>query len=298
MSDDDYKAEISVTSSHLAEEDSGDQSCQEKVKRNYVSGITVALVSVPLSTALAIAAGAKPMQGLSTAVYGPMIGGLFGGSNYNILGPAGALVNILNNYSTQYGPEIIPILAFFAGCMIMTVFLFRLEKYCMLIPVSVLEGFSVSVAISIAFSQFNFAFGLTGLKHHKELYLNTWETFSNLDKITASEFVPFLIMFITLMTLLKVYKGRPWLILIAIIGMVYGIITKELIPSIKPKLLGELYPEMKNPSLYDFSYVDAKLPSYAIIALGAFQVAFVGVLETLISARIADGLTGTRFKQN
>ena len=103
-----------------------------------MSGITVALVSLPLSTALAISSGANPMAGLTSAVYGPVMGGLFGGSNYNILGPANAPVTILNKFSMQYGPNIVPLLAFFGGLMSLIVFILKLEKYCMLIPVSVL----------------------------------------------------------------------------------------------------------------------------------------------------------------
>jgi SulP family sulfate permease len=67
------------------------------VKENVGPGIVVSLVSIPLSTALSIASGCNPMMGLSSAVYGPAIGGILGGSNYNILGPAGALVNILSS---------------------------------------------------------------------------------------------------------------------------------------------------------------------------------------------------------
>ena len=74
----------------------GEKTLQVKFKENLLSGITVSLVSIPLSCALAIASGATPMMGLSAAIYGPAVGGLVGGSNYNILGPAGALVNILN----------------------------------------------------------------------------------------------------------------------------------------------------------------------------------------------------------
>jgi SulP family sulfate permease len=123
----------------------------DKVKENLLPGITVALVSVPLSTALAIASGCEPMRGLSAAVYGPAMGGLFGGSNYNILGPAGALVNILNKFSTENGAGIIPLMAFYSGLMSILVYILRLEKYCLLIPVSVLEGFSMSVAVAIGF---------------------------------------------------------------------------------------------------------------------------------------------------
>lgn len=135
----------------LVSEKQQEQTLVEKVKTNLISGVTVALVSVPLSTALAIASGAKPMQGLTTAIYGPAVGGLLGGSHYNILGPAGALVNILNAYSTQYGPEIVPYLATLGGLLSLLVYALKLERYAMLIPISVLEGFSLSVAVAIGF---------------------------------------------------------------------------------------------------------------------------------------------------
>jgi SulP family sulfate permease len=130
----------------------------------------VALVSVPLSTALTIASGAKPMMGLTAAVYGPMIAGVIGGSNYNILGPAGALVNILHKLVEENGVEIIPLVAFFSGIISMIVYLLKLEKFFTIIPLSVLEGFSLGVALTIGLNQFNFAFGLYSLEKHPEFY--------------------------------------------------------------------------------------------------------------------------------
>lgn len=87
----------------------------------------MALVSIPLSTALAIASGATPMMGISTAIYGPMISGLIGGSNFNILGPAGALVNILNMLSSENGIEIIPLVAIGSGIFTLIVYLLKIE---------------------------------------------------------------------------------------------------------------------------------------------------------------------------
>ena len=214
----------------------------------------MALVSVPLSTALAIASGCQPMKGLSAGIYGPLMGGLFGGSNYNILGPAGALVNLLNKYSTENGPEIVPLLAFFAGVFTLLVWILKLEKYCMLIPVSVLEGFSFSVAIAIGFGQFNFALGIKGLPKHKEFYNNVIETFSSLDKAASKEFVPFLVLLVLLWSLLKFKPGKPWIVMIAFIGMAYGFITATWFPSIKPFILKEAYPTMNDPQIVDFTY--------------------------------------------
>ena len=89
------------------------------------------------------------MMGLSAAIYGPGVGGLVGGSDYNILGPAGALVNILNRLAMENGREIIPWVAFFAGLLSLGVWALKLERYCTLIPNSVLEGFSFGVALTI-----------------------------------------------------------------------------------------------------------------------------------------------------
>jgi len=87
------------------------------IKENMYPGITVALVSTTLSPALAMAQGATAMMGLSTGIYGAAIAGVIGGSHYNILGPAGALVNIVSNLSAENGVDIIPWVALVSGIM-------------------------------------------------------------------------------------------------------------------------------------------------------------------------------------
>lgn len=107
------------------------------------------------------------MMGLSAAIYGPAVGGLIGGSDFNILGPAGALVNILARLVNENGgvpnengecelggqggcgQDIIPWVAMVAGILSLLVWKFKLESYCVLIPNSVLEGFSMGVGITI-----------------------------------------------------------------------------------------------------------------------------------------------------
>ena len=73
-----------------------------KNPRNYISAMVVALVAMPLSIALGTASGVTPMMGLMTAIYGPFCTGILGGSAYNILGPAGALVNVLTGMTAVY----------------------------------------------------------------------------------------------------------------------------------------------------------------------------------------------------
>lgn len=176
---------------------------KELIKENLYPGITVALVSTPLSSALAMASGATAMMGLATAIYGPAISGILGGSNYNILGPAGALVNILSNLSAVNGVDIIPWVAFYAGVMSFVVYLLKLENYCTMLPTSVLEGFSLGVATTIGLGQIGFAFGITGLPKQKEFYENVIQNFSNMDRMQNKEFFSFLPFFVVLMSLLR-----------------------------------------------------------------------------------------------
>ena len=164
------------------------------VKQNLGPGIVVSLVSIPLSTALAMASGCTPMMGLSTAVYGSAIGGLLGGSHYNILGPAGALVNILSSLVGEYGVEIIPWISIVSGLMSLAVWAVKFEKYCCLIPNSVLEGFSMGVGITIGSGQLNFAFGLDDPNPPKEFYKKIFWSLSNIGNLRWVVFVPFFLL--------------------------------------------------------------------------------------------------------
>ncbi|MDO8530004.1 MAG: SulP family inorganic anion transporter [bacterium] len=91
----------------------------ERVKSNWKSGITVALVSIPLSISLAIASGATPLQGIITAVWAGLIASIFAGSNFNIIGPAGALSGILATFAMVYGFASLPSLAIVVGILLL-----------------------------------------------------------------------------------------------------------------------------------------------------------------------------------
>jgi sulfate permease, SulP family len=226
------------------EEEAEQKSVGQKIMENVGSGITVSLVSIPLSTALAIASGCTPMMGLSAAIYGPAVGGIVGGSNYNILGPAGALVNILNKLAIENGREIIPWVAFCAGVLSLMVWALKLEKYCVLIPNSVLEGFSFGVAITIGLGQLNFAMGIINAAPSKQFYMNVLWSLQHVGDLVSVEFLPFFVFFVALFSLMKFLPGRPWIILIAILGVIYGFITKTYLENLKPTLLMDKYPEM------------------------------------------------------
>ena len=212
------------------------------------------------------------------------------------------MVNIVSNLSAVNGVDIVPWVALVAGAMSFVVYLLKFENYCTMLPTSVLEGFSLGVATTIGLGQVGFATGLYGLPKHKEFYQNVIETFSSLGDTQMKEFLCFLPFFVVLMSLSKWKPSIPWIIIIAALGIIYGVIMKEAVAddTLTPKLLKDIYPTLASEvQLANFSYWSPakEIPTINII-IGAFKVAFVAVLETLISARIADNKTNTRFNQS
>jgi len=123
----------------------------ENLKKNYRSGITVSLISIPLSISLAVASNVSPLIGIITAIWAGLIAAIFGGSNFNIVGPTGALSGIIATYVIVHGISSLPILTITAGIMIIIAYILKLERYLILIPSSVIHGFTLGIAFIIAF---------------------------------------------------------------------------------------------------------------------------------------------------
>ena len=126
---------------------------REAVQRNLPAAVTVAIVSLSLSIALGIASGAGPQAGLSTAVWGGIAGGLFASSPYNIIGPAGALAPLLSAYAAQWGAEMLPWIAAGSAVLVFATYASGLQRYMLIMPTAVFEGFTLAVSLSIGLGQ-------------------------------------------------------------------------------------------------------------------------------------------------
>ena len=255
---------------------------------NLTPGITVALVSLPLSISLAIAADATPVQGIVTAVWAGLSSAVLGGSHYNIVGPTGALSGILSSFSVRYGPSVQPLLAMLSGVFCFMVWVFHLERYFVFIPGAVMHGwgagdggrarasppaygrppprsFTLGVAFIITLNQLNFATGLPPLKRHEKFLDNIYESITHLhltsgcaggggvpcpSALPASgraelplgwcppatrgspappplgrfAVVFFLVSYVALTRLQKRFNKVPWAIVLAVFGIVWGIV--------------------------------------------------------------------------
>ncbi len=266
-----------------------------QISQNWKAGLTVALVSVPLSLSLAIASGATPIMGIITAVWAGLAAAIFGGSNYNVVGPAGALSGILAAFALTSGAEMLPMLAICTGVLIFVFYIFRWDKYLVFIPSSVMHGFTLGVGLTIALGQMNAALGLKGLPVHESVIANLGESFSHLGQTEMPSLILFVLMLTLLFTLVRWLPRVPGAVVVAVIGITIGYLSEIQMLPFTVQTLFSKYGTFKATLI--------QMPSFDISTLNidflkvVFTVTIVAVLETLLSAKIADNMTNTRFNQ-
>jgi SulP family sulfate permease len=262
--------------------------------RNIVAGIIVGVVALPLAMAFAIASGAKPEQGLYTAIVAGMIVSIFGGSRVQIAGPTGAFVVILASITAQYGIAGLQLATMMAGALLMIAGFARLGGLIKFIPAPVIVGFTSGIAVVIFVGQWPAFLGLpaaTAPHFHEKLWQSllgladfhgptTWLGLLSLALVVATPKIPWLkripgpLLALVVVTALHAafqFNG------VATIGSAFGGIPRGL-------------PAFQLP---DFS------ATQVISLIGpAFTIAMLGSIESLLSAVVADGMAQTRHDSN
>src|SRR3989338_6381713 len=253
-----------------------------RVQENWKAALTVALISVPLSIALSIASGAGPLPGLIAGIWGTLIGSIFIGSEYNVLGAAGALTTVLFAATLTaplgLGAAILPILALFTGAMVFIIWLLRLERYLYYIPSSVMYGFAAGVAILIAVGQLFDATGLSRLSRTGHLTGDIEKFFTNTDLIHTPSVLTFVVFLALILTFKRFVKKVPAVIPAAILGIIFGYFDATL-----------ALPVAWDGLIAIFKSHEALKLVLEVSGL----IALIAVLETLITAKLGDKLTKT-----
>ncbi len=265
-----------------------------KTKFNFKPGLTVGLVSIPLSISLALASGVSPVLGLLSAFWGGAVAALFAGSAYNIIGPTGALSGLILSFVLTNGTEIIPSLTLITAGIILVCWACNVQKYLIYIPGAVIHGFTLGVAGVIGFGQLNNALGLKPEHTHEHLIMNVYESIRVLPQmsiISASIFITGLLFLI----LIKKYKPQlPGAIILTILGILVGFASSaHLIPAAVPTLFskyGSLTLQLLPNSLPEFVFSVQVLET-------ALVVAFIAIIETMLSAKVANLMTKTHFNR-
>lgn len=271
-------------------------------KFNWKSGLTVSLVVIPLSISLAVAAGATPTQGIVTAIWAGFFAALLGGSNFNIMGPTGALSGVLATFVFANGSASLPVLSVAVGVVVLIAWALRLERYMIYIPANTVHGFTLGVAFTIAFNQFNFAFGLQGLPKHETFMGNLIESFRHIGSSSVQSVVIFAIFFCLLFLVDRGWKtmssrsgGKipfiPAAAILAPFGILLGYLSQAHKIPLEIQTLGMRFTDLSPKFYLPFSmHVDINRAFISTV----FTIVLIAILETMLSAKIADGMTKTK----
>lgn len=268
-----------------------------RFKSDLVAGIVVGIVALPLAIAFAIASGVSPAIGLITAIIGGFIVSALGGNTVQIGGPTGAFIVIVYSIIQQFGLTGLAIATIMAGLILVLMGLFRLGTVIKFIPYPIVVGFTAGIAVTIFSTQINDFFGL-GLKDLPGDFITKWgvllANFSRIDLMTLAVGVVSLLI-ITLTP--KISQKLPGA-LIAIILVTAGCwFLATFVPGFHVETIGDRFGDMKSdiPLPHGFEVnmatINALLPS-------AFTIAMLGAIESLLSATVADGITGSRTNSN
>jgi SulP family sulfate permease len=263
------------------------------LRADAVAGLTVAIVALPLSLAIAIASGTGPERGLYTAIVGGFIISAIGGSRYQIGGPAAAFVVLLSSIIARHGIEGLLLATFLAGVLLFLAGAFKLGTYIKYVPHPVTVGFTAGIAVLIAASQVKELLGLRLTAPEPAAILPKleilWAASATLNPATAA------IAAASIAVILALRKWRPhWpafliaVVLASVVTWQFGLDTA----TIASRFGGiPRAPPMPALPILDGATVLAILPD-------AFAIALLGGIESLLSAVVADSLSGRRHRPN
>jgi SulP family sulfate permease len=257
-----------------------------------LAGVTVALVALPLSIAIAIASGATPRAGLVTAIIGGLLISLLGGSRVQIGGPTGAFIVVVAGVIAQFGFDGLLLATLLAGIILVVGGLVRAGRLVALVPEPVIEGFTVGIALIIAVSQLKDLLGLSHAHVPADLVHGLPALWAARSGINLTALVVGLLSIAGIAVLRRLIPWFPGSLLV-IAAASAAIAWFHLPVDTIASRFGELPAGLPPPSLPHVSIarISALLPS-------AFVIAFLAAVESLLSAIVADRMIGGRHRSS
>lgn len=267
--------------------------------RNCVAGLIVGIVALPLAMAFAIASGATPAQGLYTAIVAGLATSLLGGTRVQISGPTGAFIAVLAGVTAQYGIAGLQAATLMAGVILLLMGIARLGSVIKFIPNPVIVGFTTGIAVIIWIGQWKDFFGLqpaaSGLHFH-EKFAALVHALPGMHVATTG------IALLTLATLIlgnKLFDKVPVLrrVPAPLIAMLLALGVQAVWQFPGVATIGSAFGGIPR-SLPAFSWPQMSLPGMIPLVGPAFAIALLGAIESLLTAVVADGMTGSRHDSN
>ena len=269
------------------------------VLRNVIAGLVVGIVAMPLAMAFAIASGAKPEQGLYTAIVAGFLTAVLGGTRVQISGPTGAFIAVLAGITAQYGFAGLQIATMMAGVILLAMGLGRLGGVIRFIPDPVIVGFTTGIAVIIWVGQWKDFLGLPAQPATGHFHEKLWQLIQAVPQFDVPTIA------IGAGTLLIVVIGAKWLPRIPGLARVPSPLVAMLAATAvqgwwhfdSVATIGSAFGGIPR-ALPALVVPDVTLASVLQLIGPAFAIALLGAIESLLTAVVADGMAGTRHDSN
>lgn len=265
----------------------------EHFKADLIAGLTVAIVALPLSMAIAIASGVTPERGLYTSIVGGFVVSALGGSRFQIGGPAGAFIVLVAATTARVGVDGLLLATLMAGVFLLAIGYLRLGTYIKFIPYPVTVGFTAGIAVIIFSGQIVELFGLKLPGKEPGPFLPKLMALAQAAGTInpAATFIAVL----TIGTIVLVRRLRPkWPAMLIAIGLASLVVALFALPA---ETIGTRYGGIPR-SLQWPALPPLSLGKMIDVLPDAIAFALLGAIESLLSAVVADGMTGRRHRSN
>ncbi|RLQ87199.1 SulP family inorganic anion transporter [Notoacmeibacter ruber] len=259
---------------------------------DLLAGITVAMVALPLSLAIAIASGADPGQGLVTAIVAGFFISLLGGSRVQIGGPTGAFIVVVYGVIADHGYDGLVLATFMAGFILLIAGYFRAGNLIAFIPEAVINGFTIGIGVIIATSQLKDFFGLTVGEVPADMVEKLPVLWSARETVVWPAFAIAVVTMVLIVVLRRAAPRFPGLLL-AVAATSFAVAWFALPVDTLGSRFGELPSRLPVPALPELSWsrVSELFPS-------ALVIAFLAGVESLLSAMVADRMIEGHHRPN
>jgi SulP family sulfate permease len=263
-------------------------------KKDFLAGVTVGIIALPLAMAFAIASGTGPERGLFTAIVAGFLISALGGSRVQIGGPTGAFVVIVYDIVQRTGYEGLAVSTLIAAVLLVLLGLFRIGSWIKYVPHPLVTGFTTGIAVIIFSSQIKDFFGLN-MGVPPAHFVAKWGAYW--DAIGSTHLPTLFLGMGTLSLILAVRRfipKIPWGIASIVIATLIAYWMDLPVETIQTKF-GIIPRQLPIPSLPSFHLSQTQ---FSEIFMDAVAIAFLGGIESLLSAVIGDGMMGSRHKSN
>ena len=269
---------------------------KEKFFGDLMSGIIVGIVALPLAIAFGIASGVSPEKGIITAIIGGFVVSFLGGSSVQIGGPTGAFIVIVYGIIQNFGIEGLTVATLLAGIFLVLMGVLRLGTVIKFIPYPIIVGFTSGIALTIFTTQVKDLFGMTIDKMPGD-FVSKWVVYAqHLGSVSWISLLVGLLSIALIVLTPRVSKKIPGSLVAIVVMTVAAYFLREYCGITGLETIGDRF-EI-NAALPAPARISLNLETVHLLLPSTFTIAMLGAIESLLSATVADGVTGDRHRSN